>query len=254
MTTDTVFIPADKSKLSSLSGIDTVVYDTAGSTNSELLSTIRSGDASPRIYVAKKQTSGRGRLGRSFASDSGGVYFSFNLSLPTSEAYKTGLITPLAGVAAATALSGLYGIDVKLKWVNDLLFHNKKLGGILSESVIIGDKLHVVVGIGINVANGELPDVATSLSEHTSIICDANELIAQITHEFFSRLPDIDNIANEYRTMLCHLGMRVRVHTFDGSADYVVLATDVTDDCRLTVKTDSGEERILSSGEVSVRF
>lgn len=253
MTDNCTFTPVSADTLQAVSGIRAAVYDSITSTNSALVASIRAGDASPRIFAAQRQTGGRGRLGRSFSSQYGGVYFSFNLTLPVTEAYKTVLITPLSGVAAATAIFELYGADVRLKWVNDLIIGDKKLGGILSESLIIGDDIHIVVGIGINVTNDDFPDVATSLCRHTSASFDANEIIARIVGEFHKRLPRIDIIADEYRALLCHLGMPVTVHTFDGSDDYAAVAVDVTDDCRLIISV-GGELRHLSSGEVSVRF
>ncbi len=253
MTDNFTFFPVSSDALYAASGLPATVYDSIASTNSALLASIREGNVSPRIFAAQRQSGGRGRLGRSFSSQYGGVYFSFNLTLSVTEAYKTALVTPLAGVAAATALHTLYGIDVRLKWVNDLIVGTKKLGGILSESLVIGDSIHIVVGIGINVTNGDLPDVATSLCDHVSTSFDANGIIARTVGEFHKRLPKIDSIADEYRALLCHLGMPVTVHTFDGSDDYAAVTVDVTDDCRLIVSV-GGELCHLSSGEVSVRF
>lgn len=248
------FIKSDGTLLTKKCGIDAAVADVTDSTNTDLLSLIRSGDVRRRILVARSQTGGKGRLGRSFSSEEGGIYFSFNFSIPVKDAHLTSYVTPAAGVSAATALRRLYGADVKLKWVNDLILCEKKLGGILSESLIVKDTIHVVVGIGINVTNRSLPPVATSLAEHLSGRYSADDVIAETVNGFFEKLPHIEAVASEYRGLLCHLNKTVTVHTFDGEADYTATALDVTPDCKLTVRRENFETVDLSSGEVSIRF
>lgn len=240
--------------LSKLTEREVTVFDTIPSTNTELMGLLRSGDTAPRILAAKKQSAGRGRRGRSFLSDEGGVYFSFNTSVPSYDAEFIGCVTPLAGVAAVSAIEKLYGIKPSLKWVNDLIYNGKKLGGILSESVVIGDSIHVVVGIGINILSSPLPDIATCLFESESDICDANELIASIVSEFGARMPTLSLIADEYRASLCHLGKKVRVHTFDGADDHDAVSLDVNEKCELIVLSPNGQKTALSSGEVSIKI
>lgn len=246
--------PSDGALLKEKTGIYTAVTEVTDSTNTDLLSLIRDKDTRRRILIARRQTGGRGRLGRSFFSEDGGIYFSFNFSLPVKDAHLTSYVTPAAGVCAAQALRKLYGIDVKLKWVNDLILGEKKLGGILSESLIVKDTIHIVVGIGINVVNRELPPVATSLSEHLPGCYSADDIIAETVTGFFGKLPMIENIADEYRQLICHLNKTVTVHTFDGAEDYTARVLDVTDDCSLTVLRENGKTVNLSSGEVSIRF
>ncbi len=249
-----MFIPSDGILTEEKTGIRTVVTPVTGSTNKDLLSRIRGGDTSAVIITAHRQTGGRGRLGRSFSSEEGGIYFSFNFPIPVKDAHLISCVTPAAGVAAAAALRSLYGADVRLKWVNDLILGGKKLGGILSESLTVKDTVHVVVGIGINVSNTDLPPVATSLSEHICGRFSADDVIAETVNGFFERLPAIGSIADEYRDLICHLGCSVTVHTFDGAEDYHARALDVTSDCRLKVLPEDGRVRYLSSGEVSIRF
>lgn len=250
------FIPADAAALASRipESYTALVVQTTGSTNNDILDMQRRGETSHTVLVAHTQVSGKGRLGRSFSSAPGGIYFSFNISLPASDERARLRLTPLAGLAAAETLHSLYALDVRIKWVNDLILGGKKLCGILAESVIIGDTLHAVVGIGINACNTDFPDTATSISRHTDATIDANDVIGGTVTRFISRLPNIsdDSVIDEYKSLSTVIGHEVTVHAFDGSPDYTATAVDIDRDCSLIIRAD-GELRRLSSGEVSVR-
>ncbi len=251
--TDIYYIKPSSDEIASGTGMTAEVFESIPSTNSALIERIKSGDASPKIYAAVSQSAGRGRLGRSFSSECGGVYFSFCFSLPAKEApEKAHLMTPLAGVAVTSALTELYSIDVGLKWVNDIISGGKKLGGILSEAVTVGGETHIVVGIGINAVNTDFPDTATSLSLVRGGTFDASEIISRTVNAFFSRLSDVKNIHREYRSRLVHLGSHVLLHRFDGTPDIRVTALDVNEDCLLLVSDESGRIFPVSSGEVSI--
>tara|TARA_B110000091_G_C13752883_1_gene448523 strand:- start:630 stop:1307 length:678 start_codon:yes stop_codon:yes gene_type:complete len=98
------------------------------------------------------QTRGRGRQGKKWSSPPGNISFSIaylekNIETPTSL---------VAGVIARLAICSALGIeDIKLKWPNDLIFKNKKIGGILVERDIQGNEIKTIVGIGINLALSE---------------------------------------------------------------------------------------------------
>ncbi len=247
------FVYPSEDRILSLTGIKTTVFDAVASTNTALTDKLKAGDTSPKIYSAISQSSGRGRLGRSFSSETGGVYFSFNFSFPACEApSKAPLVTPLAGVAVTDAISELYGLNAGLKWVNDIIANGKKLGGILSEAITLGDETHIVVGIGINAVNTDFPDTATSLSRLTDGTFDASDLISRTVNAFFSRMPTIDRISGEYRGRLVHLGSRVILHRFDGTPDIYATALDVNDACELLVSDAGGHIFPVSSGEVSI--
>lgn len=135
-----------------------------GSTNADLLSAARDGASEGLVLVAEFQTAGRGRLDRGWASPPGaGLTFSVLLRPRGVPSALLGWIPLLAGVAAGSAVRSSTGVDIRLKWPNDLLADERKLGGILAESWADA----VVVGIGLNVSNGpdELPGpAATSLA------------------------------------------------------------------------------------------
>lgn len=142
------------------SSIDAIVLDTVDSTNEEAKRRLRAGSIRSTSYVlAGAQTAGKGSRGRTWASPRGaGLYLSvvetaWDKPLPTTTAY-----TVAAAVACAEALLECTGINVQLKPVNDLLFEGRKLGGILTESLVqqAGTQA-LITGVGINVARAGRP-------------------------------------------------------------------------------------------------
>jgi BirA family biotin operon repressor/biotin-[acetyl-CoA-carboxylase] ligase len=111
------------------------------------------------IVIAGRQMGGRGRRGRAWESPEGGLWFSLLLR-PSFELCQSGCIAVLLAVAAAQALRERYALPVLVKWPNDLLLHQKKLGGILVELVSVGKRIDwLIAGMGINV-NNPLPQEA----------------------------------------------------------------------------------------------
>jgi BirA family biotin operon repressor/biotin-[acetyl-CoA-carboxylase] ligase len=171
----------------------TVVAET-GSTNDDLVAAARAGAAEGTILVAGRQTRGRGRLGRAWVSEPGtALTFSVLLRPAAVPASARGWLPLLTGVALAAAVRGRTGLDVSLKWPNDVLARaaaagtaapaEGKLAGILAEQS--GDA--IVVGIGLNVLaspdglTSSLP--ATSLAELGAGRADPEELLAAILAE-----------------------------------------------------------------------
>jgi BirA family biotin operon repressor/biotin-[acetyl-CoA-carboxylase] ligase len=139
-----------------LPGFTVEILPQVDSTNSELMRRARAGRTEPTLLVAEQQTAGRGRLGRSWQSQAGdGLAFSLGLDL--SPADWAGLSLAV-GVAVADALHP----DIRLKWPNDLWLQDRKLGGILIETVAAAGSgpRHAVVGVGLNIA----PRAAQGLS------------------------------------------------------------------------------------------
>ncbi len=115
----------------------------------------RSGDVSPCLLVAEQQTRGRGRLGRDWVSEAG-ASLTFSLSLPMAPAQWGGLSLAV-GLAVADALDPDGPPRIGLKWPNDLWLldgpgRGRKLGGILIETLSVGQQRMVVVGVGLNIA------------------------------------------------------------------------------------------------------
>ncbi len=165
--------------------------DTTESTNSVALEAGRQGAASGTVIVAETQTGGRGRLKRSWLSLPGmGLYFSIILR-PELAPQHLPKITLAAGVAVCLAIERKLGLRPQIKWPNDILLEDKKVGGILSETGPVGQtstgqQTLVVVGIGLNIkepTGGFPPDLkekATAFSEHLDKAVAREELVLPI--------------------------------------------------------------------------
>jgi len=128
--------------------------DSIPSTNLFASQLAESGCPDGTVVVAKVQTAGRGRRGRTWHSHPGGLMFSVILR-PRLSPRKAQVLTFLGAVAAAKALRSA-GVPVELKWPNDLVWNGKKMGGILTESVVSGGKMkYAVTGIGLNVSGSQ---------------------------------------------------------------------------------------------------
>lgn len=134
------------------------VAETA-STNTDLLALARH-DPAARLRVAERQTAGRGRLGRAWVSPPGDS-LTFSLAWPWQGQPLDGLSLAV-GTALADALDA-GGEQLRLKWPNDLWWQQRKLGGILIESVVQGGAVSaLVVGVGLNLRPPALSDAPTA--------------------------------------------------------------------------------------------
>ena len=141
-------------------------FDSIDSTNTEALKQARLGADEGLCVIARQQTAGRGRQGRSWSSPhDAGSYLSVVLRPPL-EAKHLPLITLAAAVAVFDTLTDL-GLEPDIKWPNDVLVNEKKICGILAETADTQSSIAVVVGIGINITSesfpSELSETATSL-------------------------------------------------------------------------------------------
>ena len=232
-------------------------FPVTGSTNTDLKEFAAAGAKAGTICVAESQTGGRGRRGRSFASPEGGVYFSLLLrpKLPLSE---VSALTGAVAVACARVLEAETGLEVGIKWVNDLYLNRKKFVGILCEAAAdleSGTPEFVAVGVGIDLA-GELPreldGLATTVEREGGRVPDRATLIAGIVREIESVANDplSAEILSESRRRSVLLGKRVTVTRGDES--FRATAKEINDRGELVVEREDGTLLSLSSGEVSV--
>ena len=142
------------------------------STNSLLLAAAAEGAPEGTVYVADEQTAGRGRGGHEWHSSTGdGLYVSvlIRAPLPMSEALWISLAT---GLAARTAVREAVGLDLDIRWPNDLMLGRRKCGGILVETAVEGPLLRfAVIGVGINVNHESFPPELTDLATSIRIAC-----------------------------------------------------------------------------------
>jgi BirA family biotin operon repressor/biotin-[acetyl-CoA-carboxylase] ligase len=149
------------------------------STNDEMKRLAAHGAPEGTVVIAEQQTHGRGRHGRSFVSPPGGIYLSLLLR-PHLPVQRLPQLTLLVAVAVAEAITEVSALPVRLKWPNDVEIYEKKIAGILIESVIQATlPTALIVGIGINV-NTTLAQLPQELHARvTSLFLTAGHLFAR---------------------------------------------------------------------------
>ena len=224
-----------------------------GSTNNDLKALAAAGAPHGTVVLAGRQTAGRGRMGRSFLSPDGGIYMSLLLR-PRCSANDLMHLTCAVATGACDAIERTCGFRPQVKWINDLVWKKKKLGGILTELSLNADGTvnYAIIGIGINVNTvpEQVADMATSLSE----ISDASySAVAAALIEVLSTMDytDRQNIMTRYSHDCITVGQQIRV--LQGDQDYVGVAEKLTDDGSLVVRKADGAAVTVTSGEVSVR-
>lgn len=232
------------------------------STNDYLKEEARSGAPEGLVAIAETQTKGRGRFSRSFYSPYGTSIYMSILLRPPFDARDANLITVAAASAVARAVEETCGEEIKVKWVNDLLLHGKKICGILSEATLeveSGRLEYAVLGIGVNVNNTcesfpkELRSIATSLHCETGCRYSRNALTALILgyfEQYYENLTARGYIA-DYKKRLSMLGQKVQL--IRGDRVEIVEAMDIDENASLIVKSENGEIKTVHSGEISVR-
>lgn len=247
----------DNKKLSGLidKRLSIIGFDTIDSTSSYARSAFDS-HAGSFVVAADRQTAGRGRQGRDFNSEYGGVYFT--LALAKAELPRNiQLATPAAAVAVREALSELYGIEFGIKWVNDIYFGGKKIAGILSEALRGADGAvkGVLVGIGINILDRSFPPELTkaaAVSRFSERTVEPEIIIAGIINRLCRafNMSD-DRLIRDYRAHNIVIGHRI---SFEYSGKQMVgLAADIAGGGELAVDTASGRI-LLSSNDISINF
>ena len=239
------------------------IYDCLESTNITAKEMALSGAKHGTVVIADRQTAGKGRYGKSFHSPPGhGLYMSIILHTSKLSYSTPTLVTALAAVSVCEAIELITDKSPKIKWVNDIFLEDKKICGILTESVIMPDSAdipRIVLGVGVNFSTPatafpeELQHIAGSLFEAEKPTTTRNHLATEI----MSRILHSDDHHNEkemldkYRQRMFMLGRTVIVTGTEGT--YEALAVDIDDIGQLIVKKKNGEILSLSSGEVSIK-
>lgn len=234
------------------------------STNTYVKQVAQVGAPEGLVVIADCQSAGRGRQERSFQSAAGkGVYLSVLLrpNLPPERLFP---VTALAGVAVCNTVERVCGVRPGLKWPNDPVLGNRKLGGILTELVVDAEQqAALVVGIGINVLqemddfSSDVAKLATSLALELARPVDREELTVVLLEELdrmYSCLKtgDLSAYLVAYRKDCVNLGREVRVLRGENYEEPVT-AVGVDENLGLIIRRRDGREEIVRSGEVSVR-
>jgi len=242
-----------------------ICLESVDSTNNYLKSLARDGAPDGTVVISEHQTAGRGRLGRSFQSAAGkGIYLSALLR-PNVPAERLSAVTALCAVAVCDAVEAVCGVRPGIKWVNDLVLREKKVGGILTELSMTphGTVDYLVLGIGLNVSQqcedftGEVADMASSLSVQLGAPVSRPALAAAVI-QALERLRaallsgDTKPWLSAYRKDCITLGQTVQLIAADGSRQ-TAYALDIDEQFGLVIRKGNGEVTVVRSGEVSVR-
>ncbi|MGO8959845.1 MAG: biotin--[acetyl-CoA-carboxylase] ligase [Streptosporangiaceae bacterium] len=242
---------------------DVTVVASTGSTNEDLLTAARAGAPAGLVLVAEEQTRGRGRLDRVWQSRAGAALtFSVLLRPVLVPPGSRGWLPLLAGVAVAAGLRSQAGLQVSLKWPNDVLAGEAKLAGILAEQA--GSA--IVVGVGLNVSQrrDELPsDRATSVWLAGAPRPDRAAILAAVLAEFehwYRRWTSgsqpgdaaASGLRAEYLRCCATVGKDVRVE-LPGGGVLTGRACDIDDVGRLLISGPAGVQAVSAGDVVHVR-
>lgn len=253
--------PLDSGRLAVPAGWRVEVVDAAPSTNALVVERARQGEAEGLVVVAEHQTSGRGRLDRTWETPARSSLTFSVLLRPDVPAADWPWLPLLTGYAVHAALFDRLP-DVTVKWPNDLLVEERKLVGILAERVETPTGPAAVVGVGINVSQtlDELPvALATSVSLELGEEPDRTQLLGQVLgsiHGLTGLLDDTASLRAAYVDVCSTVGRPVEVHLPGGGGEPEVRrgeALDVDDHGALVVSTGDGTLTVSAGDVVHVR-
>ena len=235
------------------------IFETLSSTNQTLWELLNQGATIPRGVIAAQQTAGRGQWGRQWQSGIGGLYLSVALA-PHLHASNSAQLTLCSAWGIAVTLRS-YGIPVFLKWPNDLLLLDLKLGGILSETRVQQGKItKAVIGIGINWSNvvpesginlqsfcqQQLNPQVTSLEMLAAIVLQGLLSGYQYWLEF-----GIESLLPSYLELLHNLGSQVMVDGKPGKIIGVTPTGELRVSCNYPV---ASSEICLKPGTINLGY
>ncbi|MEU7643504.1 biotin--[acetyl-CoA-carboxylase] ligase [Streptomyces huasconensis] len=243
------------------------VVPRTGSTNTDLVARA-DGLAEGAVLVAEEQSAARGRLDRQWSAPArSGLFFSVLLKPAEVPVERWGWLPLLTGVAVATGLSRVAGVDTALKWPNDLLVtvgdQERKAGGILAEraGAAGGSGGGVVIGIGLNVTlrEDELPvPTAGSLALAGATTTDRDPLLRAVLRSLEQWYgvwrgaggdPAASRLQEAYVAGCATLGRRVRAE-LPGDRAIVGEAVAVDGDGRLVLATEAGVQEPVGAGDI----
>lgn len=244
------------------SKIRTVIEDCVESTNKSVKLLAVNGEAEGYVLISRKQTKGRGRMGRDFYSPQGtGVYMSLLLR-PQCPSEEVSLVTTAAAVSVCEALESIGASDCGIKWVNDIFVNGKKVCGILCEAGFNGANRtadYVVLGVGVNMYfpqddfPQELQDIAGAVfSEQRDGAMDT--FVSGFLTSFYNYYNSLSSreFISHYRKRCFVIGREISFLSQEQFSQG--RAIDVDENCNLIVEKSTGERQVIGSGEISVRI
>jgi BirA family biotin operon repressor/biotin-[acetyl-CoA-carboxylase] ligase len=242
-------------------GTTVLRFDSLPSTNDLAREMAQSGAGEGTAIVAREQTVGRGRHGRSWSSPPGaGLYVSLILR-PRTRPADSAIITLSAAIAVRETLEQVYRVPSDIKWPNDVMARGRKICGILVETAIEADKLlYAVMGIGVNLGQREFPDELKETATSLLIECGRTvtpddflkPLLDRLEHWYRRAVAEPHAVAARWEELSSYArGCVVRVEAPDGVIEGTTRGITATG--ALVVELGDGETREIVSGEVKLR-
>jgi BirA family transcriptional regulator, biotin operon repressor / biotin---[acetyl-CoA-carboxylase] ligase len=240
------------------------VLDLVDSTNDEAARQLALDRPVPFAVLARRQTRGRGRFGRTWQSDStANLYASFAFR-PRVEPGRMQTFTLWMGVNICELLENFTGVTPGIKWPNDILFDGRKAGGMLTEARVDADQIRdLVFGLGLNVNSpadewrGELARRAVSLAEVTGAPLDLNRLAAAIigrvlmAYEAFAQGEHAGTFADRWHRFDVLRGRHISL--LEGGRRHQGVVAGVDDEGSLLLRAEhGGHVRRFRAGEVTI--
>lgn len=233
-------------------------FDSLDSTNEEAKRLARSGGSHGAVIWAKKQSEGKGRLGRTWLSSEGNLFVSMLLQ-PEKQMAELGQLSFVASIAVLDAIAPMLAdkSELKTKWPNDVLLSERKLGGILLESFRTDgcDKSWVVVGVGINIDSfpprTEFP--AICLKDAGVELVSAKIILSRFIHHFIERYDQWNSkgfapIRKDWLAQAWHLKEHIIARLPDSEIEGIFEGID--ENGSLTIKLDNGKKQTIHAGDV----
>ena len=212
------------------------------------------------MVTADEQTAGKGRYQRTWASPKGvNLYATFCFRLHS----NAGDLPSLAQIMSFSLASLLIeeGLQPKIKWPNDVLLNDKKVSGILCETIFESTWVHIFLGIGVNINMGKadlerIDQPATSLQNETGKTWDRRALLNRLEELFSTDLEQFKKTGfasfhDPVEALLAHKGSTIRC--FDGKKEWVGVCHSLAKDGRLNLLLPNGEIHAVFSGDIKFR-
>lgn len=238
-----------------------VSLEETASTNDDAKKAGENGEVEGTVFIAEKQTSGRGRMYREWKTAPGESIAMTILVRPKILPNDAPTITPIIALSIVEALKSITKAEVKIKWPNDIFIEDKKIGGILTEMNAGMDTVsYIVIGIGLNInqteMEEELKNIGTSLKIYTGENFSREKIIAKLLNRFEENYEAF----NEYG--LIHFGQRLKENSAILGKEVIVIsglemvegvAADIDETGNLMLRLEDGRIKRIIYGDVSLK-
>ena len=224
------------------------IYDEIDSTNDEAKRI--EGIKDFHIFITEKQTKGRGRHGKKWSSpNSGNIYMTISTSQNTSQMNPISLISGLICKKAIDKL--IRKPSIMLKWPNDILFNDKKIGGILVETEINKENIKTIIGIGINLNINKEESWWGDLSKF-ALESKRNELINLILAEFLNIFDNsYDNWVDDWKKSCIHINKEIEIYNGKRHQKKAIFK-GIDSQGNAVIESNEGEE-VIATGQISIK-